>query len=94
MIGYWSRSEALVTSAKLTYAKAFDHEFSFGTEDVGHHDAKKAVQEIVQEQQETSQAICKARHVNHHPFEVEKQFWFQIIHKHRSHVQLLMLIPN
>ena len=32
-------------------------DFSFGTEDVGHHDAKKAVQQIVQEQQETSQAI-------------------------------------
>ena len=55
-------------------------DFSFGTKDVrvGHHDAKKAVQQIVQEQQETSQAICKARHENHHPFEVEKQVWLQI----------------
>ena len=55
--------------------------FSFGTEDVrvGHHDAKKGVQQIVQEQQETIQAICKSRHANHHPFEVEKQVWLQII---------------
>ena len=56
-------------------------EFSFGTEDVrvGHHDAKETVQQMVQEQQETNQAICKARHENHHPCEVEKQVWLQII---------------
>ena len=56
-------------------------DFSFGTKDVrgGHHDAKETVQQIVQEQQETSQAICKAGHENHHPFEVEKQVWLQII---------------
>ena len=42
---------------------------------VGHHDAKKAVQQIVQELQETSQAIFTARHENHHPFEAEKQVW-------------------
>ena len=34
---------------------------------------------MVQEQRETSQAICKAGHENHHPFEVEKQVWLQII---------------
>ena len=33
----------------------------------------------MQEQQETSQEICKATHENHHPFEVEKQVWLQII---------------
>ena len=56
-------------------------DFSFGTNDVkgGHHDAKKTVQQIVQVQQEKSQAICTARHENHHPFEVEKQVWLQII---------------
>ena len=56
-------------------------DFSFGTKDVrgGHHDAKETVQQIVQEQRETSQAICKAKHGNHHPFEVEKQVWLQII---------------
>ena len=32
----------------------------------------------MQEQQEKSQAICKAGHENHHPFEVEKQVWLQI----------------
>ena len=51
--------------------------FSFGTNDVkgGNHDAKKIVQQIVQEHQEKSQAICKAEHENHHPFEAEKQVW-------------------
>ena len=55
-------------------------DFYFGTKDVrvGHHDVKKTMQQIVQEQQETSQAICKARHENHHLFEVEKQVWLQI----------------
>ena len=33
---------------------------------------------MVQEQQEKSQGICKARHENHHPFEVEKQVWLHI----------------
>jgi len=44
----------------------------------GHHDAKKTVQQIVQKQQEKIQAICKAGHENHHPFEVEKQVWLPI----------------
>ena len=48
-------------------------DFSFGTKDVrgGHHDAKKTVQQIVQEQQEKSQAICKAEHEKHR---VDHQF--------------------
>ena len=58
-------------------------DFSFGTEDVrvGHHDAKKTVQQIVQEQQETSQAIYKARHDKHrvdHHFQVGDRDWLHI----------------
>ena len=55
-------------------------EFSFCTKYVrgGHHDANKIVQQIAQEQQEKTRAICEARHENHHPFEVEKQVLLQI----------------
>ena len=58
-------------------------EFSFGTKDVRgrHHDAKKIVQQIVQEQQEKSRAIYKARHDKHrvdHQFQVGDRVSLQI----------------
>ena len=54
--------------------------FSFDTKDVrgGHHDAKKIVQQIVQEQQEKSQAKYKATHDKHrvdHQFQVGDRAW-------------------
>ena len=71
----------------------------FRTKDVrgGHHDAKETVQQIVQEQQEKSQAICRVRHENHHPFEVEKQVCLQIIQgrlKGKSSILFMIILRS